>query len=65
MGEFCYQCGKGPLSFNEIGLHKKLVNRGAEKFLCMDCLGKEFKVSRELLLQKIEDFKQMGCLLFK
>lgn len=62
--EKCYQCGKA-LTHNEIGLHKKLVNRGAQKFLCITCLGKEFRVSEELLLQKIEDFKQMGCLLFQ
>lgn len=64
MKQQCYQCGK-ELSYNEIGLHKKLVNRGSTQFLCIKCLGKEFRVSEELLRQKIEDFKQMGCLLFK
>lgn len=62
--ETCYQCGS-VLSYNEIGLHKKLLGRASVQFLCITCIGKEFRVSEELLRQKIEDFKQMGCLLFK
>lgn len=59
----CKQCGK-ELSRDEIGLHKKLVNRGAADFWCMTCLGAHFKVSEELLLAKIEQFKRDGCTLF-
>ncbi len=59
----CVRCG-AVLSFNEIGATKKFINRGAEKFFCLDCLAAEFKVPRELLEKKIEYFRQQGCTLF-
>lgn len=59
----CRQCG-APLSNVEIGLTKKLVNRGAESFLCLDCLGKFFGATRERLLAMAERFRAQGCTLF-
>lgn len=59
----CYACGK-ELTHDEIGLHKKLMGRGSEQFMCITCLSNEFKVSEELLREKIKDFKEMGCTLF-
>lgn len=59
----CYQCGK-QLSHNEIGAHKKLINRGAEEFLCRECLAGKLKVPPELIDEKIKQFKQQGCTLF-
>lgn len=52
------------LTDDEIGLHKKLCNRGATEFMCIDCLAKHFEVAPELLHEKIEQFKKMGCTLF-
>ena len=49
---------------DEIALTKKLINRGMEKFFCLTCLAKSFSVSEELLKEKIEQFKRMGCTLF-
>jgi hypothetical protein len=62
--DYCKQCGK-PLSRDEIGLHKKLVNRGATEYWCISCLGAHFGVSILLLEQKIAQFKADGCTLFK
>ena len=59
----CKGCG-GELAAIDIALTKKLINRGCETFLCIDCLAKHFKVSREMLLDKAEQFKKQGCLLF-
>ncbi len=59
----CYTCGK-ELTHDEIGLHKKLMGRGSEQFMCILCLAKEFKVSEDLLREKIKEFKEMGCTLF-
>ncbi len=59
----CIKCGK-ILNGDEIGLTKKIINRGATEYMCIHCLAKKFKVSEELLEQKIQDFKKQGCLLF-
>ncbi len=59
----CKQCGR-ELTADEIGLHKKLINRGATEHLCMTCLAEFFSCSEELLKKKIEHFRNMGCLLF-
>ena len=60
----CALCGR-PLEKDEISLTKKLVNRGAESFLCLSCLAEKFGVSEELLREKIVQFRQMGCTLFQ
>ena len=61
--ERCGKCQK-PLSMDEIGLHKKIVNREAEQFLCIDCLAEHFKTDREELFEMIERFRKAGCTLF-
>lgn len=61
--ESCINCAR-TLTNDEIGLTKKLVNRGSTSFLCLSCLAKEFSVSEELLKEKIEQFRAMGCTLF-
>lgn len=57
------KCG-APLDGNEIAMHKKLINRFAEEFMCLDCLSEHFNVSRELLEEKIDYFIKTGCTLF-
>lgn len=59
----CIKCGK-PLLVNEIGLHKRLINRGAEEYMCKACLAKHFNVSAELLDEKIKMYIMQGCTLF-
>ena len=60
----CKNCG-AVLDRNDIGMTRKMVNRGAKDFLCLDCLAHHFGVSRETLLEKIAEFKAMGCTLFE
>lgn len=60
----CYVCGKEPLSKNEIGLTKKLINQKATSFFCVSCLADELDVTEEELQAKIDDFKNDGCKLF-
>ena len=62
--ESCAECGR-VLTKDEIGLTKKLVNRGAVSFLCLTCLARRFGVSEALLKDKIDQFRQMGCTLFQ
>ena len=59
----CKKCGK-TLVPNEIGLTKKLINRGSTEFYCMGCLAEIFKCDKSLLEKKIEQFRKQGCALF-
>lgn len=60
----CRKCGAA-LSREDIGLHKKLVDRAAEKdFMCKACQAEHFKVDISLLDKKIEEFRYQGCVLF-
>lgn len=60
----CIKCGK-ELSGNDIGLTKKLINRGSTEFLCINCIAEKFDCTKELLEEKIRQFKESGCTLFK
>ena len=59
----CMKC-KRELVNDEIGLHKKLINRGATRFMCLSCLAQFFHCDEALLRQKIEQFRENGCVLF-
>lgn len=59
----CIEC-KRELDKNDIGLSKKLINRGLTEFYCIDCLSAKFDCPKEILEQKIEQFKKSGCVLF-
>ncbi len=61
----CYVCGKTPLSRDEVGLTKKLIDKQSEIFYCIPCLADYLEVTPEELLAKIEEFKEEGCTLFK
>lgn len=61
----CYVCGKTPLTKNEVGLTKKLVDKKATSFYCINCLAENLEVTTEELEAKIEEFKEEGCTLFK
>ena len=63
MADLCRSC-HSPLSRDEAGLTRKLINRGCTEFLCYDCLAKHFCVSVDLLKEKVEHFREMGCMLF-
>lgn len=52
------------LTADEIGLHKKMINRGATEHMCITCLAAFFHCEESLLERKIEQFRAQGCLLF-
>ena len=60
----CKKCGR-ELNGNDIGLTKKLINRGSTEFLCINCIAEKFDCFKELLEEKIKQFKAAGCTLFK
>ena len=59
----CFRCGRD-LDADDIGAYRKMINRGAEKYLCIPCLSVEIKVSEDEIKRKIEQFKKAGCTLF-
>ena len=59
----CHICRR-PLVPDECALTKKLINRGAAEFMCLSCLSEHFDVPEEVLLEKIRQFREMGCTLF-
>ena len=59
----CAKCGR-EIDRDEIGLTKKLINRGTTTYFCIDCLAEKFEVTREDLEKKIVEFREMGCTLF-
>ena len=61
--DLCKQCG-AELRNVEIGLTKKMVNRGTKEYMCLKCLSEFTGVSEEELLEKAAHFKKMGCILF-
>jgi len=56
----CYVCGKSPLSKDEIGLTKKIIDRKSKSFYCLTCMAEYLEVTEDELLSKIEDFKNEG-----
>ena len=59
----CVRCGAF-LTKDETALTRKLINRGTTDFFCLPCLADHFQLSEDILRQKIEEFKAMGCTLF-
>ena len=60
----CISCEKYPLTKNEIGINKKLLNVD-KNFYCLDCLANYLEVDVQDILAKIEEFKDEGCKLFE
>ena len=61
--DICKICG-AELTRDEIGLTKKLINRGATEFLCIPCLAKKFDMTEEECRTLIAHFRDAGCHLF-
>ena len=59
----CEVCEK-KLTKDEIALNKKLISKDTKQFMCLECLARYLDTSVEVLLEKIEEFKEEGCTLF-
>lgn len=61
----CHKCGKEDLSGDELAIYRKLVNRGATEFLCIDCLAEFFKCDKSEIEARIKYYRDSGeCTLF-
>ena len=61
---YCIRCG-AVLQKDDVALTRKMVKRGAQEFLWIPCLAEHFKLTEEILRQKVEEFRAMGCTLFR
>ena len=61
----CIACRKPDLSKDTICINKKMLGTNIKSFYCMDCLADYLGCTVEDLLEKIEEFKDEGCTLFK
>lgn len=59
----CLKCGK-ELNQTDVGLSKKLINRGTTEYFCKACLAEKFCVTEALLDEKVRAFRAAGCALF-
>ena len=62
-GSRCYRCGREVIPL-ESGLTKKLVGRGATRYLCKSCLAAHFGCTEEDLDRAAEEYRKQGCALF-
>lgn len=61
----CVSCFKENLNKDTIALNKKLLGKDIERFYCLNCLAEYLNTTVEELMDKIEEFKEEGCTLFK
>jgi len=61
----CLDCGKAPLTLEERGLTRKLINRGMTDGYCIACLARRFRVTEDQLHAMAEAFRDSGCTLFR
>lgn len=48
-----------------VGINKKLLGKRITNFYCLDCLADYLGCTVNDLLEKIEEFKEEGCELFR
>ena len=61
----CVSCGIRIDSKDTIGINLKLLGEDIISIYCMECLSEYLGCTEQDLLDKIEDFKNEGCKLFK
>lgn len=65
MPEKCISCLKDINDKDTISLNKKLLGKNLNTFYCLDCLADFLNATVDDLLDKIQEFKEEGCELFK
>lgn len=64
MNNKCNCCGKKPLIKDEVGICRKMLGKKSDLY-CIDCVASLLDVEVEDVLDKIEEFKEEGCVEFK
>lgn len=61
----CLNCEKTPLDKDTVAINKKLRGSKVDSFYCVSCLADYFGVEPHEIMEKIEQFKEDGCVLFQ
>lgn len=61
----CTSCARFPLTKDEIGISKKLLGEEVKECYCIDCLSAYLEVTPQEIEEKIQMFKEEGCILFQ
>ena len=61
----CSMCFCSITEKDTIGINKKLLGENISNYYCMNCLADYLECTVQDLLDKIEEFKDEGCILFK
>ena len=60
----CKECG-AEIRADDIAIHRKLIDRGADTFFCIDCLAGKLGCRRSNIEELIEYYRSTGkCSLF-
>lgn len=59
----CKNCDVS-LTYNEIGLNKKILGKTVTEFFCKQCLAKHLNVTVARLDEKQKQYLESGCCLF-
>lgn len=59
----CVNCSR-KLTKDETALSKKMLGKNTKQFLCLACLSEYLNTDKDILIEKIERFKEEGCTLF-
>lgn len=62
--KICQDCGKSPLSKDEIGLTKKLLDMDAKRFFCISCLAAYLEVEEDFCGIKLKRSRTKGVRCF-
>lgn len=58
------KCCSETIEQDAIGLYRKLLDKSAKAYLCMNCLANHLDTTVEELREKAAEFKAEGCKLF-
>ncbi len=60
----CVCCEKKPLEKDDIGISRKMLGKKSDLY-CINCIAEFLDVTVEDILDKIEEFKEEGCVEFR
>ena len=61
----CKDCGSEITDKDVLGCNRKMLGKKTKNYYCLKCMAKEYEVKPDFLLEKIQEWKEQGCVLFE